>query len=701
MAGKKQVSSDIRFSDVAHYVGLSLMKDPSTRSAKSSMRLNSIKQQEISQMSRTSSDSMLSGGASMEDMQRAEKIKTQIDWLKAEQRAEMEQLKRMEGYLSDSMQLEKKAHRRAEKHREIRDFHQKQASEADRKIHVLQEQLKAANKTKVMLDPMGRSTESFVSGIEADGSPSGSRGGASRGNASSTAGEQEQEKPTPARTGPKAKPKAVPEPEEDRQITENENVMLKDYFDAADTLDGSSQGGLTVWFRSHQEKEKGDTAPSHNISTISQGLSQAESSQQMSTSTKRSNARHGHSSSTSLLSLHRPPQLSEEEIAQNHELYREVIRRELVEKAGSCKEAFKKLDLNGSGHISLQEFADGIQRLGVNWQEITQMKRPRDLFKLFDLDKDSLITLPELFPMRENKEPERVSTPEFWSRWVKRNRDMEQSLRDPMWQPKDSDAELQLLFNNSQSHDEAGEQRKWMAATIRRLKNRGKSDARCREIVAGHLPKGTGPKDREDVQTFSAQEVKLCRKTYADQVNDPVRNIQKVVYHMREQRRVLHDFRQNLWSVTMEPVMRKQMEDERKANVSGLAGGLGFGGLKGDSNANKDAEASASAAAPQEPAKRSLKSIAQEAGMGEPDLELLNKDFTALADSKNEMLRKKGFVKLLQQLCPKRTIADSDSDHWWERIVKAMPKTSEEVRKDPLIDFERFALWYANSEVRV
>ncbi len=29
-------------------------------------------------------------------------------------------------------------------------------------------------------------------------------------------------------------------------------------------------------------------------------------------------------------------------------------------------------------------------------------------------------------------------------------------------------------------------------------------DARCREIVAAHLPRGTGPKDLEDVHTFSA-----------------------------------------------------------------------------------------------------------------------------------------------------------------------------------------------------
>jgi len=429
--------------------------------------------------------------------------------------------------------------------------------------------------------------------------------------------------------------------------------------------------------------------------------SEASQTSNVSMPEKKSTSTAKRSMNMSSISFHRPRPLSDEELLANHDLFREVIRRDLIDKGGSAKVAFKRLDLNGSGNVSCQDFGDGVKRAGINWEEITHMTRPRELFKLFDLDKDGVITFQELFPDTSDKEPERVSTPEFWNRWVRRNKDLQMAAntgaREAVWQPKGPDAELELLFSTSESHEKAGDQKKWMAATIRRLKNRGKSDARCREIVAGHLPRGTGPKDREDVQTFSAQEVKVCRKTYNDQVNDPVRNIQKVVYDMREQRRVLHDFRQKLWSVTMEPVMRQQMENDRKTAAAGVGlGGLGLGGGAGPA-------AGAAAGNPKEPVetepvKRSLKSIAQECNMENAVIEDICKDYLNYADKSSEALAKRGFGKLLQQLCPNRTISDSDSEHWWEQVIKTMPP--DDLKARGLIDFERFAVWFSTSEAR-
>jgi len=327
---------------------------------------------------------------------------------------------------------------------------------------------------------------------------------------------------------------------------------------------------------------------------------------------------------------------------------------------------------------------------------MTGFHRPRELFKIFDLDKDGVIVFTELFPDVEQKEPERPSTPEFWKRWVQRNRDLE-NTRDPKWQPQTPEAELEQLFNTSESHENAAALRKWMGATIRRLKNRGKSDARCREIVAAHLPRGTGPKDREDVQTFSTAEVKLCKKTYNDEVNDPVRNIQKVVYDMREQRRVLHDSRQRLWTVTMEPIMRKQLEEDRKS--AAVAVGLSLGGLTGNSG-GAAAGNEARKEIPEAPAqaKKSLKIIAQQSKMDEDTVEFLHKEFGAQAD-KSDMILKKGFQRLLKSLCLGRTISESDSNYWWEQAVRNMPP-SEDSRKAQACDFERFAMWYATSEAR-
>jgi hypothetical protein len=279
-------------------------------------------------------------------------------------------------------------------------------------------------------------------------------------------------------------------------------------------------------------------------------------------------------------------------------MHREIIRKELVKQAGSAKEAFRRLDNNNSGHISLQDFADGVSRLGVNWQEITGFRKPQDLFRLFDLGKDSVVDFNELFPQDDPKvvENTRLSTPEFWTRWIRQNRDLDEEeksgpsnkQRGPRWQPSTSEEELRLLFDASQSREEVADKRRWMSATIRRLKHRGKSDARCREVVALHLPRGSGPKDREDVQTFSEAEVKACKKSYMDKVTDPVKNIQKVVGDMHDQRKELQHARHQLWTLTMEPIMRQRAEEERKNAVTSILTGGGHLLDKVKDRSNKD-----------------------------------------------------------------------------------------------------------------
>lgn len=136
------------------------------------------------------------------------------------------------------------------------------------------------------------------------------------------------------------------------------------------------------------------------------------------------------------------------------------------------------------------------------------------------------------------------------------------------------------MCRSADQRQEVADQRRRMAAMIRRLKMQGKSDARCRECVAKHLPRGSGPKDRDDVQTFSAMEVRMCRRAYHDPIISDARNIQKSIYDMREQRRHLTGARQKLWSITMEPIMRAKREEENK---SALGGCLNFGSSGSDS----------------------------------------------------------------------------------------------------------------------
>lgn len=640
-AAQAQRAPDIRYSDVARYVGLSLMKDPPR--PKSQVRLDPLKE--------VAAPRILALPPSGAKDEQVDRMKTQLAWLKAQQKAEKEELHRLETCLSDSMLLEKKVHKKTVKDREKFEFHQKHAAQVTEQIQALQAALQEAS----------RKPEVAVQ-VASPAKPPESEAG--RSNESQPA----DEKPASelrSQTAPELDRKRVDVVEEEPEVVEDSShITLKEYFDAADQRQKEREAKLT------QAQLMSASGRSQNSSAMRSTFH-----------------------STNQSGFYRRPQLSPEELALRREEHRQAIRRELIERCGGApRAAFKKLDLNGSGNISSQEFADGVGRIGVNWQAITGMQRSRDLFQLFDVDKDGVIIFKELFPNLDDKEPERVNTPDFWKKWVLQKCDVE-NARDPKWQPQTPEAELEQLFNTSESHENAAQLRKWMGATIRRLKNRGKSDARCREIVAAHLPRGTGPKDREDVQTFSSAEVKLCKKTYNDEVNDPVRNIQKVFYDMREQRRVLHDSRQKLWMVTMAPLERAKLEEDRKSAAAAVGlslGGLGVGGPSSGST-KEPAEAPAQA-------KKSLKVIAQQSKMDEDAIEFLHKEFAAQAD-KSDLILKKGFARLLKGLCLGRTISESDSNYWWDQALRTMPPP-EDGRKVQVLDFERFAMWYSTSEAR-
>eukprot|EP00927_Polykrikos_kofoidii_P069972 TRINITY_DN6574_c0_g1_i1.p1 TRINITY_DN6574_c0_g1~~TRINITY_DN6574_c0_g1_i1.p1 ORF type:complete len:629 (-),score=134.68 TRINITY_DN6574_c0_g1_i1:147-2033(-) len=274
--------------------------------------------------------------------------------------------------------------------------------------------------------------------------------------------------------------------------------------------------------------------------------------------------------------------LKEAEAAEKNAL-RDAIRRSLIEKAGSAWGAFRSIDLNGSGSISQQEFADGVQRLGVNWQDLTGFKKNPELFRLFDRNKDMVIDFKELFPdpVMRDEGLERLSTPELWEQYCRKSGTMERKLRRvASWQCSDVYQEAKLSKDQAIKVDESVASRKRMSAAIRRLKSKGESDARCRQIVARHLPIGTGPKDLEDVCTFSEHEVNACKKVYADQVNEPMRNITKVVFDMREQRKTLANARQKLAQFTVEtvPLNSSGIPAEQKDMAAGFASFFKFNG---------------------------------------------------------------------------------------------------------------------------
>lgn len=216
-----------------------------------------------------------------------------------------------------------------------------------------------------------------------------------------------------------------------------------------------------------------------------------------------------------------------------------------------------------------------MERLGVPWQDLTGLKRPEQIFRLFDQDKDGVVTWEELFPVQANAEEnnQRPSTPVFLDMWFRKNKPADFLPRSSKWSPETPDENLKVLFDSQSSYRDAADKRKWMSASFKRLKNKGKTDARARECICAHLPRGSGPRDRDACAIFSDAEVRACKKSYQDSFIEPVKNIQKEVYEMKEQRRTLQNFRISLEKVAKES---DRKEAARKEAANALFPGLGL-----------------------------------------------------------------------------------------------------------------------------
>lgn len=235
------------------------------------------------------------------------------------------------------------------------------------------------------------------------------------------------------------------------------------------------------------------------------------------------------------------------------------------------------MDLSNSGRVCMQEFQDGLERIGCPWQELTGYKFFLDVFALFDQNKKGVIFLDELFPVEVRiAEERRLNTPDFWDQWCEWSddyTDLSGYDRNPHWgQEGPPRQELVRIYKAKQKLKEYCDERTSMRSAFRRLKSKGKSDARVRECLASWLPRGTGPKDRQAVPTFSETEIRKCKTQYNDGYQNHVRSIQKEVYSMREQKQMLADTRQQLFTITGPLLAAARFEEEKKAAAASFAG---------------------------------------------------------------------------------------------------------------------------------
>lgn len=399
----------------------------------------------------------------------------------------------------------------------------------------------------------------------------------------------------------------------------------------------------------------------------------------------------------------------------------EAIRRELIKNAGTPLEAFKAINLNGSGNICSQEFGDGVKRLGVAWQLVTGLSKPRQLFKIFDLEKTGVITFFELFPTERNKprDDSGMSTPDFWKAWVNRNRNMENGCGGPKWHSTGYEDDLRLQDKWTDQDAESHLQHKWIKTTFRRMKFKGKSDARCREMVALHLPRGSGPEDLHGVKTFSTSDVIKCKQGYIDDVSTNQRSIEKALDDLRKQRRVIHNARLQLYTVSA--MEEKEKKEAQKCSIAGLS----FHNKHHDDEHLK-LEETALGVEHHSTEQLSFKQLSVASDMPVKGIEDVFRVWMRHSD-KTETILKKQFLQLLEELCPKRCLVENDVNAWWDQIhnksyaecmkvdwTAADDRYSQwrkaslgadgrrglaQARKTPAT-FDQFIFWYCTSEVR-
>eukprot|EP00928_Gymnodinium_smaydae_P034530 TRINITY_DN24443_c0_g1_i2.p1 TRINITY_DN24443_c0_g1~~TRINITY_DN24443_c0_g1_i2.p1 ORF type:complete len:431 (+),score=117.64 TRINITY_DN24443_c0_g1_i2:620-1912(+) len=259
------------------------------------------------------------------------------------------------------------------------------------------------------------------------------------------------------------------------------------------------------------------------------------------------------------------------------ERHRAEIRRHLLLRAGSARKAFRSIDLNNSGNITLQEFADGLNRVGVDWQRITKLRRSAEIFKLFDQvrdwhggsTKDGVITFRKLFPAEAREEERRREgdVDEFWRTWCTETDEETFSQRAPKWMPSTAFESLQAQAEAEQYLKQVQDKKTWMASSFRRMKDRDWTDAQCRELVAVHLRLGSGGKKRDECKRFTDTDVFAFKKAYMDSSLEPVKSVQKIVYDMREQKRTVNQLREQLKPLSAQASKDDDRDKQRFASL--------------------------------------------------------------------------------------------------------------------------------------
>lgn len=364
-----------------------------------------------------------------------------------------------------------------------------------------------------------------------------------------------------------------------------------------------------------------------------------------------------HKKSKSVSSLLEEPQLAEVLLPPSDDTPEEqlaILRMQMIGRMGSAKKAFLAMDTNGSGSVSFNEFERTFPRmLGLMQKMPDYYTSIRRIWRLLDANHTGSLDFKKVFPNEvwvEAEEPERMNTPDFWDYWCRKTKRFPDGKPVAAWQPPTQEHKIKHQLGQQEVWEENIEKSRRMKAMIKRLKTKGKSDAKVREIVCKHLPRGTGEPDFQDVPTFSASEMNHCKAKYKAAVNDSTRNIRKDMLLLRDSRRALSSSRQELGNVVRLPARPLAvMQDPAAKNPF-----AGLGPITKKSEEEK---------APNPTGEASFTEIGEKHDMDADEIEHMYKMFLSVATG--DVMGKRHFNRFMRKLCPAATLVDSELEAWF------------------------------------
>jgi len=223
----------------------------------------------------------------------------------------------------------------------------------------------------------------------------------------------------------------------------------------------------------------------------------------------------------------------------------QMLRRQLIDNAGSLREAFKVFDSNGSGMISVTEWITGLQKLCIDLSQLPGSPKAELLFRDLDTTGRGLLDLFQLFNHLEirseagdSNEYISVGTMELWRKHNGRRKASKNSLeRRAMWEHKQHDSgTAQLLRLQAETEKKKAREiikRDWQA-TRPREEIRNTRELLTDPRLHRKCPDAINSPNEDDVIRDSGQQAKC------------VHNIKKAMHSCVESRRQVMQMQQLL-----------------------------------------------------------------------------------------------------------------------------------------------------------